>query len=84
MGFVHHLAIQLHRARALCLGKRIHNALCMLQFFGSGLKALVDDGNLIGMNGQFAAETLASGAFLSRFMGGEPMKLATKVLAGRV
>ena len=60
--FVDHLAIELNRTCTSRLGKRVNDALGMLQFFWCGLKALVDDGNLVGVNRQFTAEALSSGA----------------------
>ena len=60
MRLVNHFAVELQGADAASLGERVDDALRVLQFFGRGGKACVDDGHLVRVYGQLAAEALAA------------------------
>lgn len=60
MRLVNHFAVELQSTRASGLREGVDDALRILQFFGRGGEALVDDGDLVRVYGQFAAEALAA------------------------
>jgi hypothetical protein len=62
MRLVNHFAVELQGASAAGLSECVDDALRVLQFFGRGGKACVDDGDLVRVYGQLAAEALAARA----------------------